>query len=307
MPRFEPNDPDAFVDELARQISAHILAEMPTDPSGELVGKGLGELLMIYGNWRSRFVRPTARTVEMSSQLKTSAKLSEHKTAVDEIVRAIEAGDDLTPRLSRGVKTAYEPTATRNPKLHRRSDLDLLIADWGLHHLHLGTGVEADGFVARTDDLLFAGFSDDAAYLIGIYPHGSWALQELVEILVTDWPGNPVVSQSFSGFRLIQRQTDAEHLEARKGGVAQFVEINDTVYMPGSGMTTAGTPIHVTMRRNAIMDTLDRLRSHLPEILSELDKQFPPQSSTEVWEPMLDGDTLSLKRGAGRAPIADLW
>ena len=86
-----------------------------------------------------------------------------------------------------------------------------------------------------------------------------------------------------------------------------FVEVDGTVYMPGGGMTTAGTPIHVTMRRNAIMDHLDRLRSHLPEILSELDKQFPPQNPDEAWEPMLDGDTWGLKRGersgAGRRSL----
>lgn len=307
MPRFEPPDPDAFVDELERLINEHILSEMSADTSGELAAKPLGDLLLIYGNWRSRFVRPQVRTANLSSNLRASPKLREHKAAVDELVRAIEAGHDLTPRLSRGIKTAYEPAAARTTELHRRRDLDLLISDWGLHHLHLGTTTDADGFVARTGDLLFAGFSDDAAYLLGIYPHGSWALQELIEILVTDWPGTPLVAASLTGLGLARRPSDAEHLQARNGGVAQLVEVNGTVYMPGGGMTTAGTPVDVTMRRNAIMDALDRLRSNLPRVLAELDQQSPPENRSEVWEPMLDGGTWGLKRGSGRVPIADLW
>jgi hypothetical protein len=55
------------------------------------------------------------------------------------------------------------------------------------------------------------------------------------------------------------------------------------------------------------MDLLTRLRSHLPEVLAELDGQFPPQARDEVCEPTLDGDTVGLKRGEGRAPMADLW
>ena len=99
--------------------------------------------------------------------MRTSEKLDGHHGVVNDIVRAIEAGEDLTPRLSRGVKTAYEPKPMRDKRLHRRRDLDLLIADWGVHHLHLGTTVCADGFVERGDDLLFAAFGDDTAYLLG--------------------------------------------------------------------------------------------------------------------------------------------
>lgn len=52
----------------------------------------------------------------------------------------------LTPHLSRAVKVAHEPNGAA-AKLNRRKDRDLLVADWGLHHLHLSTAIEADGFV----------------------------------------------------------------------------------------------------------------------------------------------------------------
>jgi hypothetical protein len=110
------------------------------------------------------------------------------------------------------------PLAQRDKRLQHRSDLDLLISDWGLHHLHLTSEMEADGFVKRTGDLLFAAFTDDDAYLIGIYPHGSWALHELVEILVREWPGNSAVNASMSGVRLVGSISEEEHMQLRKGG-----------------------------------------------------------------------------------------
>ena len=58
-------------------------------------------------------------------------------------MKKIEAGDRLAPNLSRAVKLAHDPKGRR--------DKDRLIADWGLHHLHLSGTVEADGFVQRDD------------------------------------------------------------------------------------------------------------------------------------------------------------
>lgn len=59
--------------------------------------------------------------------------------------------------------TAYEPNPpARGKKMHQKNDRDLLIADWGIHHLHFSTQIESDGFVIRTRDLLSAYFAPDA-------------------------------------------------------------------------------------------------------------------------------------------------
>jgi hypothetical protein len=91
------------------------------------------------------------------------------------------------------------------------------MSDWGLHRVHLTTNVEKDGFVERTGDLLFCAFTEEDAYLIGIYPHGSWALRELVEILVREWPENAAVNVSISGFTPAYQVSEQDHLKARQG------------------------------------------------------------------------------------------
>ena len=73
---------------------------------------------------------------------------------------------------------------------------DALLNDWGIHHVHLGTTIDSDGFVTRTEPVLFARFDSANAYLIDVLPHGSWSLQRLVKDLYDNW------SASIKHFRI---------------------------------------------------------------------------------------------------------
>lgn len=308
MANFAPAAPEAFVAELERLIRAHILDTMPEDDSGELAAASLNELLMTYGNWRARFVHAHPRTVHLASKLRASPKLAEHQASVDAIVAALEAGNDITPHLSRRITTAYVPSAARSPQLKCRRDLDLLIADWGLHHLHLTTEMEADGFVERTQDLLFAAFSPGDAYLIGIYGHQRWTEGELIEILVREWPDSSVVLPSISGLRLTHSVNEGEHLQLRQAGVATMLEVDGKVVMPGFGMTTAGTPLRVTKQADDMSWALRGLREKLDEQLSALDRENPAAPGEEtMWKPWVDGDTWGVHRGSLGVIFGQLW
>ncbi len=93
-----------------------------------------------------------------------SPRSSEHRGAIDAIAADIEAGNDLNPRLSRWIDSAYVPVAERPSRsmpdrgdLDLRHDLDLLLADWGIHHFHLSTrmrGVFGLATPVRDDDRL---------------------------------------------------------------------------------------------------------------------------------------------------------
>jgi hypothetical protein len=251
-----------LVAELEQAIRARILSELTLSPGDpELHSKALGDLLLIYGNWRSRFISSRSRRVHRSSELFVNPKATQYVNALDAIESDIKAGVDLTRYLSRGVTHAYVPSSATPAKTHQRRDRDLLVAEWGVHHLHLSTRVEADGFVKRTGDLLFATFRDSDAYFIDIYPHaGSWALEDVVRTAVGNWPQaglfhelNGVAGQTFS---------DKERLELRKAGVTSLLNIDGHSYMP-TGQTTAGTPVATTQVSMALQLGLRKAREEL--------------------------------------------
>lgn len=251
------------VDELEELIRRHLLGELGTDASGELAGKGLAGLAMRYLNWRSRFIPARPRDVHLASELMASSKYTEHRVAVDELARKIRASEDLTPHLSRAVATPYVPHVSRPPKRHRRADLDLLVAEWGLHHLHVSSTIASDGFVERGNDLLFGHFADQDAYLIGIFPHGSWAIKEIARVCVRNWPSAEIFHVARGALRLSQPDADDDtRLRLRQAGVTSFLEIDGKVYMP-QGQTTAGTPMHATESSNQLMHALRQLREDL--------------------------------------------
>jgi hypothetical protein len=255
---------DAMSDLISRleaKLREHVLATMPADPAGDLEGQKLDELLLIFGNWRSRLVAPRRRRAHLAPGLRGSSKWTEHEGALEAIVGKISAGEDLTPHLSRGVEVAHVPDGSAPSALKRRGDRDLLISDWAIHHLHLGTVVETDGFVERTGDLLFAAFTDEEAYLLGVHVHGSWAAYELIDTLVENWPGSGLFVE-MRGLGLVKPISEAEHLEARNAGLLQPVEVAGKLYMP-PGLTGAGTPIRVTQDVHNLLRNLEGLRGRI--------------------------------------------
>lgn len=285
------------VDELERLIRSHLLTTLGPDPSGELAGASLASLVIDYLNWRSRFITAQPRRVHLAPELLASARYVEHRAAVDDLERKIHAGAELTPHLSRGVATAYVPHAFRPAQAQRRRDLDLLVAEWSIHHLHLSTTLEIDGFVARTDDLLFAHFAERDAYLIGIFPHGSWAAKDIACICVRNWPAAEIFHEARGIIGLAQPDVDDEaRLQLRNAGVTSFLEIDGKVYLP-QGQTTGGTPMHATQSSNQLMHALRRLREDLaaqPEAMVR-DAGGDLAGRPSVWEAVEGGDTFAVR------------
>ena len=139
----------------------------------------LTRMACIHFGVHRRLVSPYPRQILKSKDFACSPK---YQGALDQIERIIQDGDDLTPYLSRKIKEEVDYN-------------DPLLNDWGVHHLHLGTKVESDGFVNRTGPLLYCRFEEERAYFIATLPHGSWTTLKLIRTVHQNWP------ESLSQFR----------------------------------------------------------------------------------------------------------
>jgi hypothetical protein len=292
--RLEPRISADLVDALEAEIRDYLLDAMAPDSSGELAQMTLADLHITYLNWRGRFISQRPRKVHTSQEI-DAAHLGQHQATFDSIVKAIEHGDDLTRHLSTRVTTAYVPSVVAaTQKMHQQRDRDLLIADWGIHHLHLSTQLRSDGFVERSGDLLFAYFAEDDAYLINIYPHQQWTKKEMLEICIRNWPAAGIVTPLQGLVGLSQQFTESEHQELRNAGVAQLLEIDGSVYAP-AGQTTAGTPMVATLAANQTQWYLQSLRK-IPDLAASL-KEQAPSSGRGQWEPHVQNDDFGFLRG----------
>src|SRR5262252_3484154 len=78
-------------------------------------------------------------------------------------------GDNLNSHLS-----------TRHASLSNR---DGLLAEWNVHHLHLGTNSHHANpfYVSRTHRLVFALIDNRTFHAIGVYEHGHWEETSIIE------------------------------------------------------------------------------------------------------------------------------
>jgi len=291
-----------------KRLREHVLAELPADARDEVAQFKLNDLLHVYGVWRDRLVPQRPRRVHVAKDLEVSRKAKEHREALDALIKKIEAGDDLTPHLSERVRSVYlSPSKLKEGKKHLRKDRDGLLADWGIHHLHLSTEPWREGLVRRTRDLLFAIFRPADAYLLGIYPHLEWAPLGALEIVVRNWPAADLMLGSMSDVRASQTSTDEERLAFRNAGGTGLVEIDGRVFMP-RGQTGDGTPIDVIQRVHAVAWALTGLREGryddlLADVARRHDVQYgrPPLAR---WLPGVIGDQCVLMWESSFVPLA---
>jgi len=278
---------EALADQLEQAIRNHVLTLMPPDPSGEVAAKTLSDLLHTFGVWRDRHVSPRPRRVHTSNEMRASPKAQEHRDDLDTLVSRIEAGDDLTPHLSKRAATAHVPaTKVKKGREHLRADRDGMLAEWGVHHLHL---------TPRRDkgDVLFAFFKPDDAYLIGIYPH-KWTLVEVVKVVVRNWPKDGPLTEVKGVLGLSHQPTDKERRDLRIANTTTMLDIDGRVWAP-RGQTLAGTPGYVMREVNKVMWALTYLRTgRYDEDLAEVECDWEAQYGRpplRCWRPAIkDGE-----------------
>ena len=216
-------------------------------------------LIRLYSGRYRRLVQPVTRAINRSSRFVCPPR---HSKAVADIENVISQGCLLTPYLSKRIK--------------RLDYDDLLLNDWRIHHLHLGTAIGPDGFVSRTADLLFVYFEYTNAYLIEIRGHSDFACQELLQIVHENWP-NLLTKYRMNG-TVVPRLSGADIKKLRNAGVQPLISMSDgTTYAPpGGGITTAGTSFADTMDVNRFLRSLrseqDRIKNTIQRDTRQRDR-----------------------------------
>ncbi len=202
--------------------------------------KALTDVVIVYLTWRARLIRPRPRVVVVWPEVFSSAHYATYQTVIETIKSELRRGDDMNPRLSNQVRTnaysAYlpaKPAGVSNDDWAKKrwNSKDKVRVTVDTHHLHLGER-KADSTVGRTGELLFAGITADAAFLLMIGDHNSF--------------DDGAVS------RPMYEKLDAK-LASQGGGVA----------MSGPGVTLGGTQIKDTFRA---IDIVKQLRARDEEL-----------------------------------------
>lgn len=214
------------------------------------------ELLRAYFGVCRRLVSHQPRQILKSKSFSCSPKYHDSLAQIEQVVRE---GGDLTPYLSKNIK---------NMKYN-----DGMLNDWGIHHLHFGIRIERDGFVGRTDLLLYCRFEEGYAYFIAVLPHGSWAKQKLVKTIHENWPA--LIDRYRVRGVVGDRIKDEEISDLRKVNVNLFVEVEVGVaYAPiGGGTVSSGENILDVRQADMCLRWADQMQQKVIDDFPDIEKR----------------------------------
>jgi hypothetical protein len=221
-----------------------------TELGYDLTGLSDDKISILYFSLQKRLITQIPRDIKKSSGFNCPIDLI---PGLDLLERKIKNGEDLKPHLTR--------------KLKNLDDIDGLLYDWDIFHLHLGVGIETDGFVKRTGPLLYAKFDNKTAYFIGIYSHGAWTMQEMIRIMHNDWPESIECYRlkGVVGLETSLNDEDIKHLRGAFYNPAIEVEPGVVYIGPGGGFAASGDSIDAVERFSSVHDFLTDLQMNLKE------------------------------------------
>jgi hypothetical protein len=249
-------------------IREAVLQRLPHKPAqtANLRAMSAADLLVAYINWRSRLIPAQPREVCQSWEFTANPLRWDpaYRPAIDHIVDALKTGGDLTAHLSTRIESGFGVSGPTD--FGHRTDLDLLLNDWSVHHLHLSTVKRPDGFVERTGPLLFAIVGSKQAFLIDILDHRSWTHERIAHVMIDNWPNANFVHHVAS-IVSVHVASDAERKIRRDAGIhTGFIERKGKYYMVGmGGLSSAGTNVQHARLANLIRQGLRAFEEGLKE------------------------------------------
>lgn len=258
--------------DLKESVRQWVLRELPYDPGDAalvayLTGLDAHALLVAFYNWNSRRVSPLHRLVHKSKAFQQNPLATQRASELAQIISDIEQGQDLRKYLSRDIVRA----PVRAPGSNRR-DLDLMLNDWGIHHLHISSIVEADGFVKRDGPLLFVSFTPHAAYLIDIMTHRDWTRDHVLEVLAGEWPNEGVIHDM--GAAPPNSITERQRANLRGNHYNSAFTYAGRAFKPAGGMMSNGTTLTAWLAARHVLGKIDIFERALANNQHRLASEF---------------------------------
>jgi hypothetical protein len=198
-----------------------------------------------YLEFLQRRIGQKPRRVLLSDILRSDDRRTRYCKSIDALSGAAERGEDLSQFQTKDIEHFTKP--------------DLLLNDWGIHHLHLGAPRAAGSRSKRTEELLFVFLTANSEIcFVDIRDHHSFTEVELLEIINRNWP-HLLADFHISHAKNLQPKMTADDRELlRKAGIVTFVELasGQIFAPPGGGVTTARSNINCMRRAQATARTL---------------------------------------------------
>lgn len=208
----------------------------------------------------------------------------------------------FTDKLKR-LETEIENGVNLNSYLSRSimdcSKDDLMLYDWGIYHLHISDKLDtkkSDGFMERSDLLLYALFDNENAYFIKTINHkgenNMWTQKECLEIINDNWPYllEPYVMKGVAEEQ--QYISDDDRSALRKNHVNTFITLNNGVVImpPNMGLVCDGSPFKTVYDADYLKKQLNAVQSSIMNDISDFRKKI--KSNEDIHEIKLENIML---------------
>ncbi|MCE2501548.1 MAG: hypothetical protein J4G13_11910 [Dehalococcoidia bacterium] len=249
------------------------------------------DLVQRYLEMRIRRIEPIPRKVHFSEEIHDSLGELVRNDDADQRAQAIEAWGTvfyLNYLFERGfcVMSFQSKMSKRKGKVTDTETTDLLLWDYGMHHLHLSRSIDNDGFVRRSDWLLMVIVSNDDVYFVDVRPHQdaepkpghsgpdmTFVRQNLLEIVQANRPALIESSALYgvSGTDI----TDREKWELRRKRVNSAPNLGGSAIAPlAGGVAGDGHSVLCTYLAHRLLHLLDWLQRSLESAFDQLQAEF---------------------------------
>lgn len=212
----------------------------------------LEETAAYYQQLQIRLVRPQPREIHKSRSFQCPTSF---KTALEVLENKFRLGLDVTPHLSRQIKNLQYS--------------DKFLHDWGIHHFHLGTTIESDDFVSRTDEVLLAIIEPHHALFISIEKHNStnnpnlWVQKKALETIRMNWPSWLERTMFNTGSTRVYSEQEQKTLRKKNANSAVTLDDGKEYYSPGLGVMANGMAMKARHYNNIIFITFERIEESI--------------------------------------------